>query len=210
MLWIVIAIIISYLLGSIPTAYLFGRARGIDIRKHGSGNVGATNALRVLGKKAGIIVLVIDILKGLLPVIFLGDILSLKVMPVLSDEQLRILIAVMCIIGHNWTVFLNFKGGKGMATSLGVLIGLAVKVGGLGAALGFAIGAWLVVFLIVRIVSLASIISAIVLPIAAFFIKLSPLLIGTSIVLCVFITVRHKTNIRRLLQGKEPRLCLKK
>ncbi len=210
MLWIAAAIIISYLIGSIPTAYIFGRAQGIDIRKHGSGNVGATNALRVLGKRAGIAVLVIDILKGLLPVIFLGDILSVKTSGSLNDEQLRILIAVMCIVGHNWTIFLNFKGGKGMATSLGVLIGLATKVSGLGAALGLSIGAWALIFSIVRIVSLASIISAIVLPLAAVFLKLSPLLIGTSIVLSVFIIVRHKANISRLLQGKEKKICFRK
>ena len=210
MLWIAAAIIISYLIGSIPTAYVFGRARGIDIRQHGSGNVGATNALRVLGKKTGIIVLGIDILKGLVPVIFLGNILSVKTLPLMNDEQLRILIALMCIVGHNWTVFLNFKGGKGMATSLGVLIGLATKVSGLGAALGIAIGAWLVIFLAIRIVSLASIISALILPLAAFFIKLSPLLIGTSIVLCAFIIIRHKANIARLVKGKEPRLSFKK
>jgi len=210
MLWIAVAIIISYLIGSIPTAYVFGRARGIDIRQHGSGNVGATNALRVLGKKTGIIVLGIDILKGLVPVIFLGNILSVKTLPLMNDEQLRILIALMCIVGHNWTVFLNFKGGKGMATSLGVLIGLATKVSGLGAALGIAMGAWLVIFFAIRIVSLASIISALILPLAAFFIKLSPLLIGTSIVLCAFIIIRHKANIARLVKGKEPRLSFKK
>ncbi|HNX81834.1 MAG TPA: glycerol-3-phosphate 1-O-acyltransferase PlsY [Candidatus Omnitrophota bacterium] len=210
MLWIAVAIIISYLIGSIPTAYVFGRARGIDIRQHGSGNVGATNALRVLGKKTGIIVLGIDILKGLVPVIFLGNILSVKTLPLMNDEQLRILIALMCIVGHNWTVFLNFKGGKGMATSLGVLIGLATKVSGLGAVLGIAMGAWLVIFFAIRIVSLASIISALILPLAAFFIKLSPLLIGTSIVLCAFIIIRHKANIARLVKGKEPRLSFKK
>lgn len=112
MLWIIITICASYLLGSIPTAYIFGRLlKGIDIRDFGSGNVGATNALRVLGKPVGITVLIIDILKGVLAVALLGNLLSAKV-SFLPPEILRVMSGLCAIAGHNWTIFLNFKGGK--------------------------------------------------------------------------------------------------
>ena len=112
MLWIIGALIISYLIGSIPTAYLFGRVlKGIDIRKIGSGNVGATNAMRALGKGPGITVLLLDILKGFIVVVFLGDYFANK--PIFFQVQnLRIFMGLCCICGHNWTIFLQFKGGK--------------------------------------------------------------------------------------------------
>jgi len=206
MLWIVLGILISYLIGSIPTAYIFGRVlKGIDIRKFGSGNVGATNALRVLGKPAGISVLVFDILKGFVAVFFLGNIIAARITGI-SDITARVLLGFCCISGHNWTIFLKFKGGKGMATTLGVLLGLAVKAAGIKIVFGLVIITWLVVFIITRIVSLASIISVIVLPAYMFLFKQPSILIYSSVLLCVFIILRHKSNLKRLLQGKEPRL----
>ncbi|MFA6349570.1 MAG: glycerol-3-phosphate 1-O-acyltransferase PlsY [Candidatus Omnitrophota bacterium] len=204
-----IAIIISYFLGSIPTAYLFGRAKGIDIREHGSGNIGATNALRVLGKGAGITVLFLDILKGVIAVIILGD-LAVNSLPEFSPEIVRILIAISCICGHNWTVFLSFKGGKGIATTLGVLIGLAAKVPGLGLILVFLILTWFIIFLISRIVSLSSIIATLVFPVLTIIFGQSRVIITASVILCVFSLLRHKSNLVRILQGKEPRLSFKK
>ncbi|MBU2222377.1 MAG: glycerol-3-phosphate acyltransferase, partial [Candidatus Omnitrophica bacterium] len=130
MLWIIPALLVSYLIGSIPTAYIFAKVlKGIDIRKTGSGNVGATNAARILGKKTAIVILSLDILKGLLPVIFLGDLISPQVG--LNQEVLRIMLGFSSIAGHNWTIFLGFRGGKGIATTLGVLLGLTVRLAGL-------------------------------------------------------------------------------
>jgi glycerol-3-phosphate acyltransferase PlsY len=210
MLLTIVALLVSYLLGSIPTAYLFGKVvKGIDIRKVGSGNVGATNALRVLGKSAGITVLVIDILKGLIAVTLLADLFVDK--PILWQAQnLRIFMGLCCICGHNWTVFLQFKGGKGIATSFGVLIGLALKIQGLGLALAIIIVLWFVIFFATRIVSLASVLAAIGLPVACMFLQQSRLMIAVAWILCIFVIIRHKANLVRIFQGQESRLYFKK
>jgi len=206
MLWTIAALLLSYLLGSLPTAYLFGKAlKGIDIRKVGSGNVGATNALRVLGKRAGITVLLIDILKGFIAVTLLVEFFVNK--PHLWQAQnLRIFMGLCCICGHNWTIFLRFKGGKGIATSFGVLLGLSMKVPGLNIVMGLIILTWLLVFFSSRIVSLASIIAALALPILCLFFKQPFPLIAVSLLLCIFVIIRHKANLARIFQGKEPRL----
>ena len=209
MLWTVIALLASYLLGSIPTAYLFGRIlKGIDIRKVGSGNVGATNALRALGPGPGITVLALDIIKGLFAVVFLGNYFADK--PVLWQAQnLRIFMGLCCICGHNWTIFLRFKGGKGIATTFGVLAGLALKIHGLNIIIGILIITWLIVFFTFRIVSLASIIAALALPASCMFFRLPCPIISVSLILCVFVIIRHKANLQRIFQGKEPRLYFK-
>ncbi|MCX5669121.1 MAG: glycerol-3-phosphate 1-O-acyltransferase PlsY [Candidatus Omnitrophica bacterium] len=206
MLPTIIALLASYLLGSIPTAYLFGKAlKGIDIRKVGSGNVGATNALRVLGKGAGITVLLLDILKGLIAVTFLANFFVFKT--ILGQEQnLRIFMGLCCICGHNWTIFLQFKGGKGIATSFGVLLGLAMKIPGLNIIVGLIILSWFLVFFSFRMVSLASIAAALTLPIYCFLFKQPLLLIGLGLFLCIFVIIRHKANLVRIFQGKEPHL----
>ncbi|MFH0912884.1 MAG: glycerol-3-phosphate 1-O-acyltransferase PlsY [Candidatus Omnitrophota bacterium] len=210
MLWIILGIFASYLIGSIPTAYIFGRLlKGIDIRQFGSGNIGATNALRVLGRGVGITVLILDILKGFLVVVFLGNFIVLR-MAVIPDTAMRILLGLSCICGHNWTMFLGFKGGKGMATTLGVILGLGVKIASLKLILALVTFIWLVIFLLIRIVSLASIVAGISLPIFVILFKEPGILIFASIILALFIILRHKNNLRRLLQGKEPRLSLKK
>jgi glycerol-3-phosphate acyltransferase PlsY len=206
MLQIIIALIISYLVGSIPTAFLFGRwLKKIDIREHGSGNVGATNALRVLGKEAGISVLCLDILKGLLPVVFIGDKLLLKNIP-LSSEIARILLGIFCISGHNWTIFLKFKGGKGIATTLGVLLGLCFRIKGLWPVLGLSLITWLFTFALTGIVSLGSVTMGILLPFYMWIFKLSQTLLISSFLLALFILLRHKENLKRVFQGKEKRL----
>ena len=206
MLWIIPGIIVSYIIGSIPTAYIFGRIlRGIDIRKFGSGNVGATNALRVLGKGAGITVLAIDILKGFIAVIFIGNFVALKITSI-SEETLRVILGLSCILGHNWTIFLGFRGGKGVATTFGVLLGLAIKISGLGWVVGLMILTWLVVFLVIRVVSVASVFAAITLPIYMIIFRQSHILLLLSAILCLFIILRHRSNLKRFFQGKEPRL----
>ena len=210
MVWIIIALLSSYLIGSIPCAYIFGwLLKGIDIRKFGSGNVGATNAMRVLGRGPGISILFLDILKGYVAVTLLADFLIWRI-PNLSEEALRVILGLSCIIGHSWTVFLGFKGGKGVATTLGVLLGLAVKIGSLRLVLGWIILTWLITFIITRIVSIASVLAAIAMPIYMILFRESHILIFTSLTICVFIILRHTSNLKRIIQGKEPRLTFKK
>lgn len=209
MAWIIPAILSSYILGSIPTAYIFGRLlKGIDLRKFGSGNIGATNALRVLGKGPGITVLLLDILKGIVAVVFLGDFFVLR-LPFISTDTLRIILGLSCICGHNWSIFLKFRGGKGVATTFGVLLGLAIKIAGLWLILLLTILTWLAVFLIARIVSVASVSTGISLPVYMFIFKQSPLLLFLGCILAVFVILRHKSNLQRVLQGKEPRINFK-
>ena len=203
MLWILIGIILSYLIGSIPTAYIFGRlVKGIDIRKFGSGNVGATNALRVLGKGWGAAVFIIDCLKGLIPVLFLASLLIQKNLA-LSDVLLRIILGMACVCGHNWTIFLKFKGGKGVATSLGFLLGLGFSVSGFIYVIILSILAWVLVFAFLRIVSLASIIASILLPVLSIVLRQQPEIIALSFILTILSLIRHKSNISRLLKGQE-------
>lgn len=203
---IILGIILSYLIGSIPTAYIFGRLiKRVDIRKFGSGNVGATNAWRVLGKPVGIAVLLLDILKGFLPVVFLGGLFATRAG--LADKTiLPILLGLACICGHNWTLFLGFKGGKGIATTLGVLLGLSASIPGLKIILLLSILFWALVFAVSRIISVASILTSIFLPVSAALFKQPKVVLFLSLLLCVFSIIRHIPNIKRLLQGKETRL----
>jgi glycerol-3-phosphate acyltransferase PlsY len=210
MLWIILGILVSYLIGSIPTAYIFGRVlKGIDIRKFGSGNVGATNALRVLGKGPGITVLLLDILKGSLAVLFIGDLLVV-VAPQAYSDFLRMLVALSCILGHNWTIFLNFKGGKGVATTLGVLLGLSFKVAGLNLVIALSLLTWILTILLVRIVSVASVLTALSLPLYIFIFHLPTLFILGGTLLSILVILRHKSNLLRFFQGKETRLNFRK
>jgi len=203
---LICAIILSYLIGSIPTAYIFGRiVKGVDIRKHGSGNVGATNAFRVLGAGFGITVLLLDALKGLVCVVGLADYILSRGLA-LNPLMLRVVLGLTAVAGHSWTVFLNFKGGKGMAATLGVLVGLSIKFPILRIILLVEIALWLAVFLSSRIVSLASVISAIVFPIFFIIFRQSPYLVLMSLILSLLIVFRHKSNIFRLLRGEESRI----
>lgn len=201
LLFLAISVVLAYLIGSIPVAYIFGRLlKGIDIREHGSGNMGATNAFRVLGKGPGTAVLILDIIKGLIPVTVIANIFGLQ------DALSMVIISVAVVAGHNWTIFLGFKGGKGMATSLGVLIGLAIQFQVLRIILLIVVATWLVIFLLFGYVSLASISAGVFFPILMVF-YLEPLpLIVMSIVLCIFIVFRHRSNITRLTKGQENRV----
>ena len=202
---ILIGCLVSYLIGSIPVGYIFGKAwKGIDIRQHGSGNLGATNVLRVLGPGPGAVVLALDILKGLVAITLVGDALGL------IARIDRILLAVAAVAGHNWTVFLRFKGGKGIATSLGVLIGLTIKIASIRPVLLITVLVWIGFFLVTRIVSLASLAAAAALPLCMLLIPQPLEILALGIVFCVFVWGRHKANIQRLLQGQEPRLQFKR
>jgi acyl phosphate:glycerol-3-phosphate acyltransferase len=198
---IALSILVSYLIGSIPTAYIFGRLiKGIDIRQHGSGNVGATNAFRILGKGPGTVVLLIDILKGALVTSLVADLFGM------TDPLARVFLGLVVVCGHNWTVFLNFKGGKGIATSLGVLIGLTIAISSIRPVVLYTLLTWIVCFIISGYVSLASVIASVALPILSLAFPQPFAVVSLAIILCVFVVLRHRPNITRLLEGKESKV----
>ncbi len=197
----VFGLVMSYLLGAIPTAYILGKAlKGIDIREHGSGNVGATNVFRVMGKGPGIIALMGDILKGTVAVAVVPDFLGL------AGIMHRVAMALMVVIGHNWTVFLNFKGGKGIATSLGVLIGLTIRVAAIRPVLLWTVVVWATSFILTGFVSLSSLIASFFLPMIMVWTNQPIEMVCLGVIFCVFVTLRHRPNIKRLLSGQEPRV----
>ncbi len=200
---LVIASVAGYLLGSLPFGVLVARAHGVDIFKVGSGNPGATNVKRSVGKKAGNLVFLLDFLKGalatvwpLLPFVTLGG-------PALA-EYMAVAGMVGAIVGHSYSCFIGFRGGKGVATSIGGLIALCWPVALLGVAV------WVVAFYSTRYVSLASILLAASLPGWSWLLGRTPFLNGFFVLLGVFIIVRHRANIQRLLAGTESKFTKKK
>jgi len=192
-------LVLSYLLGAIPFGFLIARSRGVDIRAVGSGNIGATNVMRVVGKSWGIFTLVLDALKGL-GAVYLAGLSS-------ADAPSWFGLACGCaaICGHSFPVYLKFKGGKGVATSAGVLIGVAP------AAFGVGIFVFTVVFALFRYVSLGSIAAATAVPIASFLLAWSdgqsPGVTSYALTLLGLVVIwRHRANIRRLLAGTEHRI----
>ncbi|NCC51832.1 MAG: glycerol-3-phosphate 1-O-acyltransferase [Spartobacteria bacterium] len=196
----VVFIVAAYLLGSIPFGLLVTRMKGIDIRKEGSGNIGATNVFRVAGKGLGITTFLLDFLKGFVPAFVFPLLFN-----VLSAENTPGLLGLFCgcaaIVGHNWPVFLKFKGGKGVATSAGMLVGIAP------AAVGVALIVWILLFAGTRYVSVASIAAALAVAVSAWFFYASSgyaIPIALSI-LAALVIWRHRSNIRRLCKGEENR-----
>lgn len=195
----------AYLVGSLPTGYLAARAKGLDIRTVGSGNIGATNVFRTLGKPAGVAVLVVDGLKGFAACTWLADlVLDGFGIPLTNAEAPRIVAGIAVVLGHNFTCWLRFKGGKGIATTAGVYFALAWQ-----AAL-CALGSWLVVFALGRYVSLASIAAAVALPAAVWVTKDNTALRIVTVALGALAIYKHRANIQRLLHGTEHRLGAKK
>ncbi len=194
-----LGLFIAYLIGSIPTAYIIGRLlKGIDIRKFGSGNIGATNVFRVIGRLPGLIVLAIDILKGFVCATYIAG-FFMYISPVMRPDIYRVLVGLTAIAGHNWSIFLKFKGGKGVATSAGVIMGLIPKIFWLG----FLV--WVVVFSVSGYVSLASIVASISVPIAALVFGKPVEIVVFMCILCLVIVYRHRANIKRLQKGEEKR-----
>ncbi len=186
------AIALSYLLGLVPTGLWLGlKLRNVDIREHGSRNIGATNTLRVLGKKLGAFTLAMDVLKGWLPV---AAALWLNVW-----DYLPILCGLAAILGHTFSVFLWFRGGKGVATSTGVFLGLAL-VPTVIAALVFG-----VVVAATRMVSAGSIAAAAALSVAVFFFPASMPVRVVTVIVAVLVILKHRVNIRRIMKGEENR-----
>lgn len=197
--------LLAYLIGSVPTAYIFGwMLRNIDIRQHGSGNVGATNVFRVLGKGPGTAVLLVDIVKGVIPVVLVSRWLGL------NQTHDYLLLSLAAVAGHNWTLFLNFKGGKGIATSLGALIGMAVQIASIRPVLAGTIIVWVICFLLSCYVSLASILAAVALAVLSFVIRQPNEFRVLAVILSVFVIWRHRSNIDRLRRGQEHKVPLYK
>ncbi len=186
--------IIAYLFGSIPTGYLIAKQLfGIDIRNFGSKNIGATNMFRTLGAKPALIVLLVDVIKGAIPVLIAQWLLP-------NDVLASLLAGAVAVIGHNYTCWLNFKGGRGVATSLGVVITLVP----LGALLVFLI--WAVIVYITRYVSLGSIIGAVCAPVTAWYFGYDSKVQIFIAVMALLVIVGHKDNIKRLLSGTENKI----
>jgi glycerol-3-phosphate acyltransferase PlsY len=200
----IVATGIGYLLGSCPNGFLVSRAHGVDIRQHGSGNIGATNVLRVLGKKWGYLVFALDALKGFLAV-RLGFAVALAFTPgTMQRELVGIAGGLACILGHAFPVWLRFRGGKGVATSAGVLLGL------MPIAVISVFAVWLLLFQVTRYVSVASIGAALALPaFVILYLRLKMLsgasLLPFSILIAGVVIWRHRSNIQRLFHGKEQR-----
>ncbi len=182
---------VAYIVGSIPTGLLLARASGVDIRATGSGNIGATNVYRTLGRTVGIATLLGDCLKGLVPVLVarkLG----------FADPWVAA-VGLAAFLGHVYTIFLGFKGGKGVATALGVFLGVS-PLSVLGA-LALFIG----IVATTRYISLGSIIAAAAMPFLVAAVERRPLLVGMTLVIAVIVIVKHRENIRRLREGTENR-----
>jgi glycerol-3-phosphate acyltransferase PlsY len=196
-----VGVLLSYLAGSIPSAYLAGKARGVDLRKHGSGNLGATNVARVLGAKIGGAVFLADLLKGFLPVYFLP-----RYTETLQPELWALIFGVAAIAGHVKPIFLLGKGGgKGVATASGVFLALAFVPMLIAEVL------WIVVFYFTRYVSLASLVGAAVLPVAILVWSRNPrsIVFIASVIIAAFVFWTHRANIGRLRRGEEHRFVKK-
>ena len=216
MLSLLYVILLSYLVGSFPTSLIVSKlAKGIDIRQHGSGNVGATNVVRVLGKKWGGIVFAIDFLKGWLPVILATQ--WSEAVHINPHSAPGAVAALMALLGHSFPFWLGFRGGKGISTSAGIIVGL------FPGAFPFCIGSWLIVFFATGYVSLGSLVGASMLPLTvAVFYFMGPrydwpswmradwLSLLVAFLMATVVIWRHRSNIDRLLAGTEARSKTKK
>lgn len=193
-MWSTIAIVLSYLIGSISFSVVLAKLlKGIDIRQHGSGNAGATNTLRVLGKGPAIMVLVLDILKGIVAIwlgVWLGN----------GSEWIPAICGLAAIVGHNWPIYFRFRGGKGIATTIGVMVTLSFLP-----ALYAGIIAILCI-VITRYVSLGSLIFVFLTPIFLGLLQPINAVFWSSLVICLFAFWRHRSNIVKLVHGKENKL----
>ncbi|HEY0455555.1 MAG TPA: glycerol-3-phosphate 1-O-acyltransferase PlsY [Verrucomicrobiae bacterium] len=200
--------ILAYVLGSIPTGYIVARVKGLDIRNVGSGNIGATNVFRTLGKPAGIFVLVVDGLKGYAAAAWMVDLIQARIAnPAVEIEHLRLVAGLCVVLGHNYTFWLKFKGGKGIATSAGALAAMVPW------ALVVILSIFIIVLAATRYVSLGSICASLALPFATWitggqhFLEHGSLtMISVTTAMGILAIYKHRANIRRLIEGTESRL----
>ncbi len=189
--------IVAYLFGAVPFGLLVAKSRGVDIRAHGSGNIGATNVFRVIGKGWGIFTFTLDALKGFVPAFVFPRIAGL-------EAEWGVLFGMVAILGHSFPVYLRFKGGKGVATSAGMLLGVAP------AAVGIGFSCWVICMVLSRIVSLSSIAAAVAVAVAVWIIDKGLVINIALTVLALLVIWLHRANIRRLLNGTENRFGKKK
>ena len=194
MMHALLMVFFAYLLGSVPTGFLLGRFSGVDVRRAGSGNVGATNVARVVGKKQGLLTLLGDAAKGFVPV-YLSDHLGF-------DLAITGFVALAAFLGHLYPPFLKFRGGKGVATALGIFLSLAPM------ATVVVVFVFAFVAMASRVISLGSLVAAGCAPIAFWFFSYPPFLVWLSLLIGLLIIFRHRDNIRRLIAGVEPKFEL--
>lgn len=206
---ILISAVVGYLSGAMPFGYWAGKLKGMDIRQHGSGNIGATNVIRVLGKGIGIPVFILDALKGWLPVWLAASFLAKQGAATEIVSAGAVVAGLSAVLGHMFTFWLGFKGGKGVATTAGVLLGIAplAMLGGLGV--------WLLFFFTTRYVSLASMMAGVgvvatMVAVMACDGRWDAVMLGFGVLIMVLVIVRHRANIGRILAGTEPKAGRKK
>ncbi len=187
-------VIFAYLLGSVPVGFILGSLCGVDVRQAGSGNVGATNVARVVGKRVGLLTLIGDVAKGFIPAF-----LSLQLV---SDPRVSAFVGLAAFLGHLYPVFLKFQGGKGVATALGIFLALAPMTA-IVLVLVFSLAA-----MVSRVVSLASMVASGLAPIVIWCFPHPPFLIWVSVAMALWVIFRHRENLQRLLSGTEPRFKL--
>ena len=190
------AVACGYLAGSIPTGLLMARARGIDLRKIGSGNIGATNVARALGKKLGAVVLLVDVLKGFLPVLAARRLWLAEA----HGAELVAAVGLAAVLGHVFPVWLRLRGGKGVATALGVWLALNLWV---GLAL---IGTWVLVAVLFRYSSLSALTASLAAPLYVAWLSPGAPYLITMIVMSAILVFRHRSNIRHLIAGTETKI----
>lgn len=210
----VIYIVAAYLIGSVPFGYLAGRLNGLDLREHGSCNIGATNAVRVLGKKWGIPVFICDFLKGYVPLLLMklhlgGDATQFSA----ADMGWFLGVLFALVLGHTFTCFLKFKGGKGVATTGGCLFAVSPLVGGI------ALATWVLMMVLTRYVSLSSMVAGVGMMVTALYVfymvdgamsAADSMVLGLLGFIFVLVVWKHRTNIVRLCNGTEPKAFSKK
>lgn len=209
-----LSVVLAYVIGSVPFGYLAGKIKGVDLREHGSKNIGATNAVRVLGKKWGIPVFICDFLKGYLPLLGVKWVMGGEVSDFSGAEMLQFLgVMVALILGHTYTCFLRFRGGKGVATTAGCLFAVSPLMGGI------AVLVWVVCMLLTRYVSLSSMVAGLAMVVVSLveFVICAPevsahdwIIPGTVFLIFLLVVYKHRSNIGRLLNGTEPKAFSKK
>lgn len=192
---------LAYVVGGIPTGLIIGKVfAGIDLREHGSKNIGFTNALRVLGPKLGIPVLLIDVVKAVLPIVLLPLLMPLELNPEVHSVSLGLAV----LLGNLFSLFMGFKGGKGVATSLGVFLALAPL------SVLIALGAFILAFALTRYVSMGSLVSAVVLPTSIGILHGPGYTLAMGVAAAVFVVFKHRANVERLMKGTEHKWGAKK
>lgn len=201
LVWKIILVAVpSYFIGAIPSSFIMGKVvRGIDLREHGSGNLGAANAFRVLGVKSGVPVLLFDIIKGFIAVHFFSELGG-------GGFAYALLSTFVVVLGHNYSIFVGFSGGKGVGTTTGAFFALAPH------AVVMCLVIWTIILLIVRIVSVASMVGAVFLPLTIlisnrfFGTDVHPSIVGLAVVIAILVIYKHRSNLGRLRRGEEKRI----